>query len=157
MEYASRGRQKDARPQRRESGYVIGTMAMAGKRQFGLVGLTTALAGLCAIALFVLAFRGRYEDGAMVVTWKQGTGRAFVVDGVVTRAGEPVEGVAVAVEDSSGGGGQSVTGPKGSFSVSVGEPELLVLHVDRAGRVEWELANAPSTRDGLEFVIELKP
>jgi hypothetical protein len=110
-------------------------------------------AGL-SLALLVLGEK-RYENDAMIVTWKEGIGKPLTVEGIVVRQGSPAANQVVNVETGSGASAV-MTGPDGRFSANVGELELTSLGVQGAGRIEWGLLRGPSLRDGVSFRIELK-
>ena len=115
----------------------------------------------CVVAAMVITvifwgMRNRYENSAMVVTWKEGIGKPLTIEGVVLRNDKPVANRLIEVEDSSGGGDPVRTGPDGQFSVKVSELELLELRVEDAGSVEWDLLWGPNLQDGISFQIQLK-
>jgi len=110
--------------------------------------------GVVATALLPVS-RGRYEDGAMVVTWEKCSRKPLIVEGIVVRQGVPVAGQWIDAETDSGGN-PVITGPDGRFSVNVAECELRSLEVRGFGRVDWGQFLRPSTKEGLRFEIRLK-
>jgi len=125
------------------------------RRSVLLVALVICAVAAVAVVVFFFMTRNRYESTAMVVTWKESTGKPLTVEGFVLRRGSPVANHVLNVETGSGGN-LLTTGPDGKFSMNVGELELTALEVEGAGRVDWGLLGGPNLRDGVSVRIELK-
>jgi len=129
---------------------------MRTRRRFVLlITLIVCGLGLALAAVFFWMHRNRYENAAMVVTWKEGTGKPLTVEGIVFLRGTPAANRVVYVETGSGGH-RVTTGPDGRFCINVGELELTALGIEGTGKVEWSLLGAPNVQDGISVKIELK-
>ena len=129
---------------------------MRTKRQIILLASTIALAACVVVVAVILHMaNNRYENDAMVAMWKAGIGKPLVVEGIVLSQGKPAVGCVVDIETGAGGN-LVTTGADGTFSINVGELELVALEVKGVGRIDWGLLWGPSLRDGVRFQIELK-
>ncbi len=101
--------------------------------------------------------RNRYESSSMSVRWEEGVGagRPLVVEGLVVKDGQPVPGQQITIGTGSGDHHVTTDGD-GSFSVNVGELEIVLLEVVGVDRIEWGLIFCPSARKGVRFLVELK-